>query len=418
MNCGIDFGTSNSAIAITGADGAGLARVEGDAATLPSAMFYPAGPGGAPLFGRCAMRAFTEGDEGRFMRSLKRILGTSLAGQGTLVNGRLRKFEDILADFIGHMKNRAEAQCGMSVGNVVMGRPVHFVDNDPAADRRAQDELGRIAKSVGFKGVEFQYEPIAAAFAHERRLTGETMALVVDIGGGTSDFTVIRLSGNHKDKADRRDDILANGGIRVGGNDFDKELCLAVFMPPLGYGTTYGDKNMILPAAPFHEMSEWSKINFFYTPKSRVEIRDLYNKSHDKVKFGRFAHIVERETGHRLLAVVENSKIDLTESTAAQASLAFIEKGLALKVPRKTFDQAIGRHIAAISRSITECLRQASLGADKIELVVLTGGTTEVPLLRNTIQSRFPAAALSEENKLSSVALGLGYDAIRRFGTG
>jgi hypothetical chaperone protein len=173
---------------------------------------------------------------------------------------------------------------------------------------------------------------------------------------------------------------------------------------------------MILPASPFHEMSEWSKINFFYTSKTRAEIKTLYAQAHDREKFGRFAKIVERETGHQLLSVVEDSKIALTDQEGTTAALGFIEPGLTQKVTRKKLDSAIAKHVKAIDRSVTECLKQASLKEAAVDLVILTGGTTEVPLLRNAIRDRFPHAGISEENKLSSVALGLGYDALRRFG--
>lgn len=414
MNCGIDFGTSNSTLAVAKEGNVELATIEDARGTLPSAVFYPFE--GEPVFGRKAMRNFVDGEEGRFMRSLKRILGTSLMPHGTLVNGKNKKFESILGDFIGHMKNQAEAQFCQSIENVVMGRPVHFVDGDTAADLRAQAELERIAQNVGFGNIEFQYEPIAAAFAHERKLTGEKLALVVDIGGGTSDFTIIRLSKDKMDKVERKDDILANSGTRVGGNDFDKDLCLAVFMPPLGYQTTYGEKNMPLPVSPFFDMAEWSKINFLYTPKVRGMIGNLYHQSNDKEKFGRFVKIIKEETGHQLLAAVEDSKIRLTDLPFTEASLDFVEGGLKINVALGAFNMAVDKHVAAISRSVTECLQQAGLAEDSIELIVLTGGTTEVPILKEEIGKRFPQAEVSEENKLSSVGLGLGYDSLRRFG--
>jgi hypothetical chaperone protein len=413
LSCGIDFGTSNSALA-TAKDGKiELASLEGAHKTLPSAVFYPVGA--QPLFGRSAMQAFMRGDEGRFMRSLKRMLGTALMGQGTLVNGRKKDFDMILRDFISHIKTKAEAECGTALDNVVMGRPVHFVDHDTAADARAQSELEKIAKSAGFKNVEFQYEPIAAAFAHEQHLTSEKLALVVDIGGGTSDFTVIRLSPNHKNATARASDILASSGVRIGGNDFDKDLALSSFMPALGYKTTHGDKNMILPAHPFHELAQWSKVNFLYTAKTRLELQGLYKHAHDQHKFGRFLKIIEDETGHQFLSMVEDTKIALTDHSDTQCSLSFIETDLKIKIQQKNFNKAVAELVNTISSSVTECLQKAGVSDDTIELIILTGGTTEVPVLKNTIQKRFLNVAISEENKLSSVGLGLGYDSARRF---
>ncbi len=208
MHCGIDFGTSNSAIAISTASGVALAPVEGKHLTLPSAVFYPVGR--APVYGREAMGCFMEGDEGRLMRSLKRLLGTQLMNFGTLVNDKPRRFEEIIGGFVSYMKARGEKAAGRSIDSVVMGRPVHFIDRDPEADDTAENQLAGIARQAGFRHIEFQFEPIAAAFAHETKLTSEKLALVVDIGGGTSDFTVIRLGPERAKKLVRRDDILGN----------------------------------------------------------------------------------------------------------------------------------------------------------------------------------------------------------------
>lgn len=413
-NCGIDFGTSNSALAVAIGGAVHIACVENDKITLPSTLFYPCN--NKPQFGREAIRSFIDGEEGRFMRSLKRILGTPLMAQGTSINGKNVKFDTILTNFLSHIKTKAENQYNGTLENVVMGRPVHFIDGDDAADRRAQTELEQISKAVGFKNVEFQYEPIAAAFAHEQILIDEKLALVVDIGGGTSDFTVIRLSPKHKNKPDRANDILANTGIRIGGNDFDKDLCLSAFMPHLGYGTTYGEKNLPLPGSPFFDMSEWSKINFMYTPKILSHVMETYYQAHDKKKFSRFIKILKEETGHQLLSIVEDCKINLTDQAKAKTDMRFVEHGLKIQVTRAAFNDAINKHVAKIISAIMDCLGQAGINEKNIELVIMTGGTTEVPLLKKTVQKKFPKAAFSEENKLSSVSLGLGYDSLRRFG--
>ncbi len=415
MNCGLDFGTSNSTLALCRERAVTLVPLEEDGITIPSAVFYSA-VAPQPCFGKQAMQLFMEGEEGRFMRSLKRILGTSLMNDGTVVNGKLKKFEDVLGDFIGHMKAVAEQHSGVEMINVVMGRPVHFADNDSKTDSRAQDELQNIAQAVGFKHVAFQYEPIAAAFAHERNLPSEKLALVADIGGGTSDFTVIRLAQDVMDKADRTDDILGNSGIRIGGNDFDKDLSLRAFMPDFGYGTDYGEKNLPLPAVPFHDMSEWSKINFLYTPKMHKQMRDILPQSHAPEKFSRYIKLLEEEKGHQLLAAVEDCKIGLTDHLQVTASLDFVEEAFSVTVVRSVFNDAVDKHVRAIIADIDDCLRQAQIAEEAVELIILTGGTTEVPLLKETIAAKFPQAEISEENKLSSVGLGLGYEAIRRFG--
>ncbi len=349
------------------------------------------------------------------MRSLKRILGTSLSNQGTLIYGKLYTFQTIIGLFLKNLKDKADRVSESDIEHVVMGRPVHFVDNDLEADKRAQQELKAISQSIGFKYVAFQYEPIAAAFAHEQHISGEKLALVVDLGGGTSDFSVIRLSRQYSHKQDRTSDILANTGIRVGGNDFDKNLSLAAFMPQLGYKSTYGEKNLEVPLKLYHDLSEWSKINFLYTIKILSQTRQLFNQSHDKQKLGRLLRVLEQETGHNLLARVEDAKITLTKQAESVALLDFIEAHFHIQVNRPVFEQAIRYEVESIIHTARECISKAGIRIQDIELVILTGGSTEVPLIQESFRRLFVNATLAEENKLSSVGLGLGYDSQKTF---
>lgn len=160
------------------------------------------------------------------MRSMKRVLGSNLMSVGTRINNKPVKFEFILGKFLKNIKEKSDIFAGREIENVVMGRPVHFRDDDPKGDARAQDELKMIAQSVGYKNIEFQYEPIAAAFAHETKIPNETLACIVDIGGGTSDISIVKLGEKLQKKLDRTDDILASTGVRIGGNDFDKNLSI------------------------------------------------------------------------------------------------------------------------------------------------------------------------------------------------
>ncbi len=415
LSCGVDFGTSNSAITVHSNDEVKIIEAEPGKVTIPSALFF-VDRQPEIHFGRSAIQLFLAGKEGRFMRSLKRVLGTSVMKQGTLINGRLMKFDKIIGSFIQNLKEKAENTLQDDLEDVVMGRPVHFVDGDPEADHRAQAELHEIARNVGFKNIAFQFEPIAAAYAHEATLTSEKLALIADIGGGTSDFTVIRLSNKYLAKSDRTADILANSGIRIGGNDLDKALSLLSFMPAIGYGTTYGEKNLPVSVKPFQDLSEWSKVNFLYTNKIRMQIRQILAQSHDKERFKRVLAVIEEEKGHTLLQEVEQVKISLTQSQETHANLDFIANDLTIRVERKEFEHAIQDHLAHVSKTALECIRSAGLQPKAINLIVLTGGSTEIPLVQHEFKRLFPQAAISDENKLSSVATGLAYDSIRTFG--
>ncbi len=235
---GIDFGTTNSAVSVSDCITAPrMVQIAQDCDTIPTALFFDE-PTRRIYIGDDAYKKYREPfSDGRFMRSLKRLLGTPTMLTGTQIYGKYTKFEDIIAYFIGYLKEKLDESVGQSVTDVIMGRPVHFRDNDATSDDIAQQQLAQIARKVGFRNIRFQYEPIAAAFTHERHLTSERLALVIDIGGGTSDFTVIRLGPSLTTKSDRTDDILANTGIRIGGNDFDHAFAMRYFMPMYGLGS-------------------------------------------------------------------------------------------------------------------------------------------------------------------------------------
>ncbi|MEZ4903686.1 MAG: Hsp70 family protein [Spirosomataceae bacterium] len=412
--CGVDFGTSNSTIAFYRDNRLTLVPVENEYTTIPSALFFER-IDNTPHYGREAVDLFTKRQKGRFMRSLKRVLGTSVMKQGTIVNGSQMNFSKIIGQFIKNLKDKAETVAQQEITQVVMGRPVHFIDNDPIGNQNAQEELRNIAKNVGFNTIDFQFEPIAAAFAHELYVTGEKLALVVDIGGGTSDFTTIRLSKHFLGKTDRSDDILANMGIRIGGNDFDKNLSLQAFMPELGYRTTYGEKNLPVPLKFYYDLSEWSKINALYTPKNLMVLGQYLGQSHDKPRLSKLVKVITQESGHILLGAVEEAKIAVTTHEIYESLLEFIENDFSIKTTKQVFEAAIEQEITKILEAATQCVTEAGLSRLDIDLIILTGGSTEIPAVQLKFRELFPNATVSEENKLDSVGVGLAYDSKRKF---
>lgn len=414
---GIDFGTTNTTAAVVSSDmSAQLVPLEKDELTIPSTIFFEEKTGGV-FFGRDAINRYMDYDEGRFMRSLKRVLGTSLMNDVTVIKGQNVSFEFIIGHFIKNIKSKLDNFIDQNIENVVMGRPVHFRDDDASGDAMAQKELEKITKSAGFKNVMFQYEPIAAAFAHEINLTEEQLAIVIDIGGGTSDFTVIRLGENLTNKLDRSDDILSNMGVRIGGNDFDKQLSLKTFMPEFGMGTTYDSNGKILPIPNTHffDLSEWSQVNSLYEHKNMNMVNGCLIYSHSPEKYGRLYEVMQKQLGHMVLSSVEDTKIKLSDNDKVEVSLDFMQSKPLISTSRSEFELSINIHTMKILNSIKECLRLATVNAKDIQLIVLTGGSTEIPYIRDTLCSVFPNAKVSNENKLSSVGLGLAYDASRRF---
>lgn len=405
--CGLDFGTSNSAIGVMRDGTAALAPVEAGGTLIPSAVFFDYEAKGQVWFGNEAISAYVGQTEGRLMRTLKSLLGSPLIDEETSLGGRKVPLREVVEIFVRHLKHKAEAFAGQEIAAVVLGRPVRFVDDDDTADARAQDVLEAIARRAGFRHVAFAYEPIAAAHHYERTVQGEELVLIADIGGGTSDFSVIRVGPRHRDRADRSGDVLATAGVHVGGTDFDTALSLAGVMPLLGLGTRLIEKNLPVPNAPYDELATWATINFAYNHRNERELAELVALACEREKLERLLNVVRRRLGHRLAFAVEDAKIALSAEERAAVPLNFIEPGLAITARRVDFDRAIEARIDRLHKAATDCIAMAGLGPAAIDTIFLTGGSGRVPAVRAAIGRAAPSARLAGGQDLLSVALGL-----------
>jgi len=417
--CGLDFGTSNSTIGIRDGRGVRLVPVEENGVATPSAIFFDFVTE-RPSFGKQAVSDYVAGIDGRFMRALKSILGTPLIREKTAIHRRAVSFPEIIGLYFRYLKDRAEQALDGELGDVVLGRPVFFVDGDPDADRQSEATLSDIAAQIGFRSVSFQYEPVAAAMDYEMRVTDEKLALIVDIGGGTSDFSVVRVSPERRQRAERAGDVLANTGIHVGGADFDRLLSVREIMPEFGLGSTmtdaFGQKVLDLPQAIFHELATWQKINFLYGPGTIREIKSILRLSHKKHLVQRLLEIVEEQIGHTIAMRVEAAKIALTEETESRVDLSFVEPGLAKCVTARGFDQSIAAQVDRLDRTAREAVALAGLRGTDIDTVFLTGGSTAIPLVRNTLLRIAPNCEVIEGDRFGSVGIGLTLEAKRRYG--
>lgn len=412
--CGIDFGTSNSTVGWRQAGPDVLVPLENGGPTLPSVVFFDYEED-AIVYGQAALETYMEGNEGRLMRSLKSLLGSSLIDGQTEVQGRALPFRLLLSAFIGELKRRAEAHAGQTFTQAVFGRPVFFVDDDPAADRLAQDTLDAIARAVGFEEVSFQYEPIAAAMDYESGIAGEERVLVVDIGGGTSDFSLIRLSPQRHARDDRQDDLLATGGVHVGGTDFDRALSLAQAMPLLGYRSRLRS-GADMPSSYYFNLATWHSINSVYTRKVWSELQDVCRDVVDERPIDRLFNLIRQRDGHRLAMQVEAAKIALCTAPATRVDLAHLEPGLQAEWPQQALEEALASLIARIADTAASVLAQAGLRAEQVDTLYFTGGASAIPWLRGAIGRLFPAARQVEGNRFGSIGCGLALEAQRRYG--
>jgi hypothetical chaperone protein len=417
--CAIDFGTSNSAVAVgdaargTTAQAATLVPLEDGQPTMPSAVFYDSDDG-SRRYGRAAVAAYVEGHEGRLMRSLKSILGSALVDETThLGDGLAIRYIDVIAGFLKQLKGAAERQVGSAITRAVLGRPVYFVDDDPAADARAEDALRGAAHAIGFTEVSFQFEPIAAALDYEQRLTGERLVLVADIGGGTSDFTVIRIGG--APKADRSADVLASHGVHVAGTDFDQRVELDAIMPSLGFRARTPEGREV-PNRVYHDLATWHLINGVYTPRRIAELQSMRYFYADPVFHRRLMRTVQAHLGHRLLGRAEEAKIALSDAPSIVLDLHEIENGLTVDFDRDALGLSLDRALDAIVAAAIETVRRAGVAPDAIGALYFTGGSTGLTLLSRRLGLAFPAAEAVFGDRFSSVASGLGVEAARRYG--
>ncbi|GAA4127602.1 Hsp70 family protein [Aminobacter aganoensis] len=412
---GIDFGTSNSTVGVIENGRPRLVALEGENVTLPSAIFFNFEDNQTAL-GRHAIGEYTDGAEGRLMRALKSVLGSSLVHEKTRIKARQIAFTDIIGMFVGHLKDRLEGHVGEPVENVVMGRPVQFVDDNPEADAAAQGELEKAARAQGFKHIDFQFEPIAAALDYERTVTGEELALIVDMGGGTSDFSIVRVSPERAASNDRKADILANRGVHIGGTDFDRLLSIAHVMPELGYLTPTKDGKRNLPAGYFIDLATWQRINLLYTPKAKLDLRQIRFEAQRPELIDRLIEVVDQRFGHALATRVEKAKIELTDAAEASIDVSLPAAKFTALLTRQGLEDTIRAAVGRVTATVADTLEEAQVRAGDITAVFLTGGSTAIPLARQSILALVPEARIVQGDAFGSVGLGLALDAQRKFG--
>ena len=404
---GIDFGTSNSAAALIDAKGTlQVIPLDGNRAEMPTALFFISETH-TVLYGSEAMQAYLSGTEGRLLRSLKSLLGSRLMDEYTAVGDKSIRFFDIVVLFFKELKRRCEAHVGQPLTHAVLGRPVHFVDDDAQRDALAQETLGRAALEAGFTHIAYQLEPIAAALDYEQRVAQETTALVVDIGGGTSDFTVIRLNPARSTQSNRNTDILATTGVHIGGTDFDRLLDLSTVMPHLGYKHV-GTGGRIVPSSVFFDLSTWHLIHQAYTRKAMHFAKELWTDYTDLALHRRLMCALEEQHGHRMLASVEAAKIACSISgDAANVGLDFLDSTLAASITAHSMEHALHESIAQVVQCAQSCVAKA--GLQWVDAVYLTGGSSALRTLIEALRAAMPHATLVEGNRFGGVAAGLAW---------
>ncbi len=400
---GVDFGTSNSAAGVLNAGKPRLIEMAPGQTTLPTTFFFDF-DSRATLIGTPANQALLDGLEGRFMRALKRVLGTSLMHEPRQILNERVTFVDIIARFLAEIKARSEAATGCRFDRAVSGRPVVFHGVGDPREAQAEADLRQCYHAAGFTEVAFLPEPEAAALA-AGGLNQSGYGLVVDIGGGTSDFALFEA------RADGLN-ILTNHGVRIGGTDFDRAISIDRVMPLLGKGTALRDAigpgSGPAPVAIFNDLATWEKIPFLYNVKTRRAAETMLQQALKPAQIGRLVSVLDNELGHDVAFAVEAGKIAANDASIdARIHLGEVEPGLSIDLPPDTMATCLAPFAAKLHKGAADTLTMANINAQEVSRVVYVGGSSLMSFVPSTMKTLFPKAEHVFENVFTAVADGL-----------
>lgn len=412
----IDFGTSNSTLALV-KDGR-VTQLPLDpynrvTTLMPTLLYFR--PGVPPVYGAAAIAAYLEHDlEGRLIQSVKRHL-PSMSFDGTAFGRTSVTLEMLIGGFLGRLRGIAEAAAGEPVRHLLLGRPARFAaeeDRDALAEQRLRDA----ARLAGFEEVAFQLEPIAAARSFERSIDHDVLCFVGDLGGGTSDFTLIRLGPSHRGAIDRSGDVLGVAGLDVAGNDIDARLVWSEVAPHFGAHARYRpDRRMVtVPTMLHHAMTRWHTLCQATTPKNLSLLDRWITTADDKQGLEHLRELIRENYGYLLFQAVESTKIALGASEDARLRFKRGDIDLDLPVARASFEAAIRPDLARISETAHALLDRCGVTPQDVDVAFLTGGTSKLPAVRSMFEGWFPGRIV-EQDSFTSVGEGLGVEAAERY---
>jgi hypothetical chaperone protein len=422
---GLDFGTTNSAVAMAEPGGPTvLATFEGDGYRTPtfrSVLYFDPDaktPDRKPrvIAGPEAINSYLKADtRGRLMQSLKSHLASRLF-RDTYVFGEKYTLEDLIAMILRELRAAAEAQFGDLGGSVVVGRPVHFsgaanAEEDAFAMRRLRGAL----EQVGFADVVFEFEPVAAAYEFESQLDHDELILIADFGGGTSDFSLMHVGPSLRRRGHTAEDILGTDGVAMAGDTFDSKIVHQVVTPRLGQGSQYRsafNKVLPVPAWLYTNLERWHYLSFLKSKPTMQMLAEIRLQAFEPEKIAALMHVVEHDLGYHLYRAVEQTKIELSDRE--QSRMVFRDVTLAIEqdIGQREFEGWIEDELVAIAACVDRLLEQTGVAPSNVGSVFMTGGSSFVPAVRRLFESRFGAARIHSGGELTSVAKGLALRAL------
>jgi hypothetical chaperone protein len=424
---GIDFGTTNSSVAVV----SGGSKVElasftfagSETLSSRSVLYFEQSkaPGGMKrthgLSGLAAVERYLESDEkGRLIQSLKSHL-TSRTLTGTEVFGRRHRLEELISRILSDLRKHAEKQFQRPVRNAVVGRPVRFVGAETEQDNEfAVERLREAFQIAGFEDVEFELEPVAAAYSYESSLDHDELILIGDFGGGTSDFSLLRVGANMRKTSDEERDLLGYSGVGLAGDAFDARIIRKLVSPALGSNSEARSLNKILPAVPawiYANLERWHYLSFLRTNNVREILKSARIRALEPEKIEALIAIVDQDLGYQLHQAVQRVKYALSQHDSAEFRFRDGELDLCIPVTRLEFETWIADDLKAIEGAVDLLLRNAGMHPRDIDRVFLTGGSSFVPAVRRIFTSRFGKERIRGGHEFTSVARGLALRALR-----
>ena len=418
---GFDFGTTNSSVALltpeSGLQLASFPSLAGPIQSFRSVLYLEQARSGTgprkthALTGPAAIEHYLQADEkGRLIQSLKSHL-SSRSLTGTEVFGRRYKLEDLIARILADLRKYAEAQFQRPIRYAMVGRPVRFVGaNTSEDDDFAVSRLRQAFTAAGFEHVDFEMEPVAAACAYEATLEHDELILIGDFGGGTSDFSLLRVGSGIRSRGRTPQDLLGNSGLGLAGDAFDARIVRKLVSPALGSNSEARSLNKLLPAVPswiYANLERWHYLSFLRTNNVREILKSARIRALEPEKIQALITLIDEDLGYQLHQAVQQVKFELSRSDSAE--FRFQDGGMDLRIPvtRREFESWIKDDLQAIEDSIDGLLKTTGIDPLEVDRVFLTGGSSFVPAVRRIFETRFGKDRIRGGNEFTSVAHGL-----------
>jgi len=417
---GLDFGTTNSALSVNINGRIEIIDIDEyniTGKTLRSVIYFD--EENNIFIGQEAIERYIDnGASGRFLQSIKSFL-PSKQFVDTYINKKRYELEDLISILLRRIKKKGENYIKQEVDSVVIGRPVIF-SSDPEKDFFAEERLKRAAEKSGFKNIKFQFEPVAAAFTFEKTINrkNERNILIGDFGGGTSDFTIVKLAHSSQNDKNYKNNILSLGGVYIGGDKFDAQIMFNKIVKYFGKGTKYKSITgnwFEIPNHIFQNLCEWHTIFQLKERSVREYIKKIKLTAKSKELITNLENLIEHNYGFLLFQSIEKAKIDL--SSYDDSKIFFKEPGLLIneEITKKEFNNIIEEDIFKIKECVNSVLSRSGLAEKNIDLIFLTGGSSYIPYIRQIFIEKFGSEKIKQMDAFTSVAYGLGLSSLFDF---